>query len=121
VKNQNHYGFNSGIRFLTFALAIFFAVLAVFDEFKDQGSLERYEELVSEKEYDFAIFRSSLTRPTSTKLTKIERMEVVRIVDRIFSIQISNPQVGLLTQPREILIPHFISLFSKFDILTNAP
>ncbi|MCF1751441.1 hypothetical protein [Mariniradius sediminis] len=121
MKNQNDYSFNSGIRFMTFALAMFFAVLAVFDEYKDQGSLERYEELVSEKEYDFAIFPSSLSRPTSSKLTKIERMEVVKIVDRIFSIQLINPQVALLAQPREILIPHFISLFSKFDILTNAP
>ena len=121
MKNQNDYSFNSGIRFMTFALAMFFAVLAVFDEYKGQGSLERYEELVSEKEYDFAIFRTSLTRPTSSKLTKIERMEIVKIVDRIFSIQFSNPQVGLLPEPRANLIPDFISLFSKFDILTNAP
>ena len=121
MKNQNHYGFNSGIRFLTFALAMFFAVLAVFDEFKDQSGAERYEELVSEKEFEFSIFPSSLTRPTSSKLTKIERLEVIKIVDRIFTIQISNPEVGLLLPPREVSIPDFISLFSKFDILTNAP
>lgn len=121
MKNQNHYGFNSGIRFLTFALAIFFAVLAVFDEFKDQGSLERYEELVSEKEYDFSIFPSSLSRPTSSKLTKIERLEVIKTIDRIFTIQISNPTLGFFDRPREVLVAYFISIFSKSEILANAP
>lgn len=121
MKIQDHYSFNSGIRFLTFILAVFFAVLAVFDEYKAQGSLERYEELVSEKEYDFAIFPTSLGRPTSTKLTKIERMEVLKIVDRIFSIQISNFQVRLLPESQVDLISDFISRFSRFDILTNAP
>lgn len=121
MENKVQYTFNSGIRFLTFALAVFFVVLAVSDEYKDQMGTDRYEELVSEQEFDFAVFPSSLARPSSAKLTKIERVEVVKIIDKIFNIQISDSQVGLMPQPLTGLIPDFISLFSRFDILTNAP
>jgi hypothetical protein len=121
MKNQNHYGFNSGIRFLAFALAMFFAVLAVFDEYEDQGKQERHEESVYEKEFDFAVFPSSLSRPTSSKLTKIERMEVIKTIDWIFDIQISSPWDRNLNQDLEVEFPYFTSVFTKSEVLTNAP
>jgi hypothetical protein len=121
MKNKSYYGFNSGVRFLTFTLAFFFAVLAVFDEYKDQGSLDVHEELVSEKEFDFAVFPSSLTRPTTSKLTKIERTAVVKIFHRVFSVELANPQQETLIQPQGMIFSNFVSLISKSEILTNAP
>lgn len=121
MNRQIHYSFNSGIRFLNFALAIFFAVLAVSDEYKDQGANERFEELVSEAEFEVSIFPSSLTRPSSSKLTKIERLEVIKIVNRIFELRLPNPNVGLARSFEGHIVLNCISLFSKSDILTNAP
>jgi hypothetical protein len=121
MKASHHYSFNSSVRFLTVALAIFFAALVVAYEYHDNFGDLTNEELVSENEFNLPISFSSLARTSSGKILKIQRIELVNVFDKVFSINALILFDSHNLPDIKIFNPLFISFFLKSDILKNAP
>jgi hypothetical protein len=90
-------------------------------EYNDQNSHFTNEELVSESEIDVVISLSSLTRTSSSKVVKFQRIGVINVIDRIFSINAVKICKFFNPLLHKIYVPHFNSIFLKSDILKNAP
>jgi hypothetical protein len=121
VKNKSQYSYNTSIRFITLILAVFFTVLGVADGYNDDINQLQNEELVSEQELEISLSISSLTRLSNSKVAKFQRIEFIKIIDKIFSIN-TVILFELFNSPEiESFKSHFISFFFKSDILKNAP
>jgi hypothetical protein len=113
--------FSLGLRYITFALALFFVVLAVFDGFEQVEDIEYCGEFVAEAEYDFVDFPTSISRPTGVKSTSIGKFQYVTYFDRVLKIFIAK--YALLTKPPQEVF-HLLGardIIFKFTIQTNAP
>jgi hypothetical protein len=121
VKNKNQYSYNRRVRLLTLILAVFFTVLGVVDGYNDDLSHLQNEELVSEHAADISLSISSITRISIGKTAKFQRIEFIKVIDKIFSVN-TVILFELFNRPEiESFRSHFISFFFKSDILKNAP
>ena len=103
-------------------LAIFFVVLAVFDEFEEEEGIEYYGEFISETDFDFLDFPDSISRPTGTsKVNKLERNPIHKFFDGIFDIITPERLIYLSPSPE---IPKLFSGYNPIisnSICANAP
>jgi hypothetical protein len=110
------------MRLLAFILALFFVVLAVFDGFEEEDDIEYFGEFVTEAEFDFVDFPTSISRPTgSSKVNKSERIPIIKFFDGI--INIFTREVVHVKTPF-ILLPKIYSDYSYLianTVLANAP
>jgi hypothetical protein len=110
-----------GLRYLTFALALFFVVLAVYDGFEEIEEIEYHGEFISEAEYDYVDFPTSISRPSGVKKPNISKVQILRYFNR--EIKIFIAKYALLTKPSQEVF-HFSEardIIFKFIILSNAP
>lgn len=121
MKNSNHNNLNSSVRFLTIALSILIAALAVVYEYTDKTVNFANEELVSESEFDVSYTVSSLARVSTSKVVKFQRTVVINIIDGIFSINAVNIIHFFTPLFIKTYVPRINSFFLKSDILKNAP
>jgi hypothetical protein len=113
--------FSLGFRYLTFALALFFVVLAVFDGFEEVEDIAYCGEFVAEAEFDFVDFPTSIFRPSGVKSASIGKFQAVTYFDRILKIFVAK-FTQLTKPPQEVF--HLLgakNFIFKFTIQTNAP
>ncbi|RPA68233.1 hypothetical protein EF405_11225 [Cyclobacteriaceae bacterium YHN15] len=113
--------FSLGLRYIAFALALFFVVLAIFDGFEEVEEIEYCGEFIAEVEYDYLDFPTSISRPSGGKSTSLAKFQYVRDFDRIIKIFIAK--YALLTKPPQEIF-HLSSakdIIFRFTILSNAP
>lgn len=120
MKNSNHNNLNSGVKFLTIALTVLFAALAVIYEFSENTSHLTNQELVSESDFDVVSF-SSLTRIATSKVVKFQRSGIINTIEGTFSIDAVNLFHFFNPVFIKLFVPHFNSFFLKGAILKNAP
>lgn len=110
------------IRLMACMLSLFFVVLAVFDGFEEVENYEYYGGFeVDEAEFDYVDFPTSISRPSGSKVSKVKRVEVVKIFDQIQSIL--PFQVLTVIRPTfdEKPIFQFIQLIIQHAVCANAP
>lgn len=110
------------IRLMACMLSLFFVVLAVFDGFEEVENYEYYGGFeVDEAEFDYVDFPTSISRPSGSKVSKVKRVEVVKIFDQIQSIL--PFQVLTIIRPTfdEKPIFQFIQLIIQHAVCANAP
>ena len=110
-----------GLRYLTFALALFFVVLAVFDGFEETEEIEYHGEFVSEAEYDFVDFPTSVSRPFGVKKSNISKIQILKYCNREIKIFIAK-YAHLTKPPQEVFhLTGVRDIIFKFTIQSNAP
>ncbi|MFC0261655.1 hypothetical protein [Fontibacter flavus] len=110
------------IRLMACVMALFFVVLAVFDGFEEVEQIEYFGGFeVDEAEFDYVDFPTSISRPSGSKVSKVKRIEVVKIFDQIQSIL--PFQVVTVIRPTfdEKPIFQFIQLIIQHTVCANAP
>ncbi|MFD2203375.1 hypothetical protein [Shivajiella indica] len=113
--------FSLGLKYLAFALAMFFVVLAVFDGFEEIESIEYTVELIAEADFDYVKFPTSISRPSGVKSTGIAKFQSIKYFDRILRIFIAKyAPLTKLTQDI-VHISGAKDIIFKFTILSNAP
>jgi hypothetical protein len=113
--------FSLGLRYLAFALALFFVVLAIFDGFEEVEEIAYCGEFVAEAEFDFVDFPTSISRPSGVKSTSFGKFQTITYFDRILKIFFAK--YALLTKPPQEVF-HLLGakdIIFKYTIQTNAP
>lgn len=112
---------SNALRLLAFVLALFFVVLAVFDAF-EEDAVEYCGEFVTEAEFDYVDFPTSISRPTgNSKVNKLERIPIIKFFDRINNI-LTVEEVAIETS--DIIYPEINSNYNFLiarAVLPNAP
>ncbi|MDX5477034.1 MAG: hypothetical protein LPJ98_01155 [Cyclobacteriaceae bacterium] len=110
------------IRLMACMMALFFVVLAVFDGFEEVESYEFFSGFeVDETEFDYVDFPTSISRPSGSKVSKVQRVEVVKIFDQIQSILPYQVFTVIIPVFDEKTIFQFIQLIIQHAVCANAP
>ncbi|WP_194775482.1 hypothetical protein [Pararhodonellum marinum] len=103
-------------------LASFLLVLIIFDGFEgkvDKSVIQEVE--VAEIDFDYVDFPTSISRPLNTHSQKIDRAEVVKVVDSLLLFfQVSSLEIPLLKVYDTIVFNKQIYL-TGYSVLVNAP
>jgi hypothetical protein len=110
-----------GLRYVTFALALFFVVLAVYDGFEETEEIEYHGEFIAEAEYDYVDFPTSISRPSGLKKSNLTKIQFLKDSNR--EIKIFIAKYALLTKPLQkvVHLSEARDIIFKFIILSNAP
>lgn len=110
------------IRLMACVMALFFVVLAVFDGFEEVEQIEYFGGFeVDETEFDYVDFPTSISRPSGSKVSKVQRVEVVKIFDQIQSILPYQVFTVIIPVFDEKTIFQFIQLIIQHAVCANAP
>ncbi|UJP67082.1 hypothetical protein IPZ59_12950 [Mongoliitalea daihaiensis] len=109
------------IRATCIMLALFFVVLAVFDGFEQEQEIEYVGEFLSETDFDYVDFPTSISRPSNNQTLKIQRLILLNVVDflsEVFNINTSFEKVVVYI-PVEIFFG--LDYLIGKSIAANAP